>query len=541
MSHIALIRPPAVTSRRSYSTRIVPPLGAAYIAGALLAAGHRVTVIDALGEAPRARYPGAHPALVAYGLTIAEIVERLPEDIEGVALSVMFSQQWPHVEAIVRAIRARFPNAAIIAGGEHATAAWSYSLESCPELTLCVLGEGEEAIVDIAAWLDGRRTLESITGIAYRREGRPHRAPPRARLSALGDIPRPAWHLFPLEAYFESGFGHGVNRGRALPMLATRGCPYLCTFCSSPDMWTTRYYVRPVKDIVDEIEDYYVRWGVTNIDFEDLTAFIHREWTLELCEEIQRRGLRITIQLPSGTRSEALDEETLRALAEAGVSNLTYAPESGSVRTLKRIKKKVHLDRMIASMKKALDLDIVVKVNMIIGFPFETRRDVFETIWFCTKLAWIGVEDIPLFPYSPYPGTALYDELLAEGALPEMSNDYLAGLGYMDMFHTVSMCKAIGATELNVYRIAGMSAFIAVGYARHPSRVLRTLRNVVTGRCVTSLEEKLVSWIPWRSPAALDPTPPPRPPPPPSSAEGSGSSGPREKTKRRLPLIARAI
>ncbi len=106
---------------------VVPPLGPAYVAGALEAAGHRVTVIDALGEAPLARHPSAHPLLVAHGLTIAEIVARIPADAQGIGVSVMFSQQWPHVAAILRAVRAAFPTIPIFVGGEHATATWSIS------------------------------------------------------------------------------------------------------------------------------------------------------------------------------------------------------------------------------------------------------------------------------------------------------------------------------------------------------------------------------------------------------------------------------
>src|SRR5690242_12352438 len=223
--HITLIRPPAVSSLHAYSAPIVPPLGPAYIAAALENAHHDVHVIDALGEAPLNRYPSAHPRLVAQGLTIEEIVARTPSETEGIALSVMFSQQWPHVAALARALRTAFPSVPIFVGGEHPSAVWQSLLETTPAVTLCVLGEGEETVVDIAAWIGGIGSLEDIAGIAYRRDGVPHRTARRARLRNVDEIPRPAWHLFLLETYLANGFGHGVNRGRSIPMLATRGCP----------------------------------------------------------------------------------------------------------------------------------------------------------------------------------------------------------------------------------------------------------------------------------------------------------------------------
>lgn len=492
--HLTLIRPPAVSSLHSYSVAVVPPLGPAYVAAALEATGYQVSVIDALGEAPFARHPSAHPSLVAHGLTIEQIVSRIPFDTDGISVSVMFSQQWPHVAALLRAVRATFPIVPIFVGGEHATATWKYLLEHCPEVTLCVLGEGEDTVVDVAAWIAGQGSLQDIAGIAFRNNGEPHKTAARRRIRAIDQIPRPAWHLFPLENYLSNGFGHGVNLGRSLPMLATRGCPYQCTFCSSPDMWTTRYYMRSVACVVDEISDYVERYQISNIDFEDLTALIDREWILAFCAELARRGLRITYQLPSGTRSEALDAEVLAALSSSGCRNLTYAPESGAPKTLRDIKKRVHPERVLESMRIAKRLGVNIKANLMIGFPDETRRDLLQTIGFGLRAAWIGVDDIPLFPFSPYPGTKLYEDLRAAGRLPEPNDDYFAQLGYMDMGLTKSMSRHIGTTELNLYRVVGMSAFYFIGYARRPARILRTLRNVWAGRSETVMEQRLVEY-----------------------------------------------
>src|SRR5438876_11762017 len=95
--HVTLVRPPAVSSRFSYTIGVVLPLGPAYVAGALLQAGHRVTVVDALGEAPLRRGPTSQPSLIHHGLTIPEIVDRINPTTDAIAVSVMFSQQWPHV------------------------------------------------------------------------------------------------------------------------------------------------------------------------------------------------------------------------------------------------------------------------------------------------------------------------------------------------------------------------------------------------------------------------------------------------------------
>jgi hypothetical protein len=272
-------------------------------------------------------------------------------------------------------------------------------------------------------------------------------------------------------------------------------------------MWTTRYYVRDVTDVVDEIASYVERYRASNVDFYDLTAIIKRDWILRFCDELERRGLDITYQLPTGTRSEVLDEEVLRALYRTGCRNICYAPESGSPRTLARIKKKIKPERMVDSIRAAKRVGIVVKANLMIGFPEETRGELWETVRFGMKLAWHGVEDLPLFPFIPYPGTELYDSLRAEGLVPELSNEYFARLGYGDLDSAPSLSRHVSSRQLAWTRVMGMTAFLVLGYLRHPSRMWRTLRALATERSTSVVELRLVDmkrrlWSTLRRPAA---------------------------------------
>ncbi|HJQ84986.1 MAG TPA: radical SAM protein, partial [Candidatus Binatia bacterium] len=490
--HITLVRPPAVSSRFSYTIGVVLPLGPAYLAAALQEAGHRVAVVDALGEAPFQPGPTSQPNLVSHGLSIPEIVERIDPATDAVGVSVMFSQQWPHVDDLIRAIHARFPDRPIVVGGEHVTGAWPFVLDTCAPVTACAIGEGEETMVDLAAWVAGDRKLTDVEGIACRIGGRAERTPPRQRIRNVDAIPRPAWDLFPVAKYLDGGFTYGVNLGRSMPILATRGCPYQCTFCSSPAMWTTRYYVRDVADVVDEIASYVERYQATNVDFYDLTAIIKRDWILRFCAELERRGLAITYQLPTGTRSEVLDEEVLAALYRTGCRNICYAPESGSREVLTRIKKKVKPERMVRSIRAATRTGIVVKANLMIGFPDETRRELWETVRFGMQLAWLGVEDLPLFPFIPYPGTEMYRALHAEGRVPAMSNEAFARLGYGDLDSAPSLSPHVSGRQLAWVRFVGMLSFLVIGYLRRPWRVFRTVRALITERSTTVVELRLV-------------------------------------------------
>jgi radical SAM superfamily enzyme YgiQ (UPF0313 family) len=146
---------------------------------------------------------------------------------------------------------------------------------------------------------------------------------------------------------------------------------------------------------------------------------------------------------------------------------------------------------MLDSMKAAVAVGMVIKVNTIIGFPFETRRDILATVRFCLKLARLGVEDIPIYVFSPYPGTELYDDLRRDGTLPPMSNEYFASLTYNDVSRGTRLCAAVGPKEMEIYRILGMAASLVIGYATHPSRVWRTVRNVLRGAEESMVERRL--------------------------------------------------
>ncbi|HEY3820509.1 MAG TPA: radical SAM protein [Polyangiaceae bacterium] len=492
MPRATLIRPPGVVSRYALTLDATPPVSVAYIAAALTHAGWQVQVIDALGEGLDAMHPGYRDDVLVHGLSIEKIAARVDPRADVIGISCMFSNEWPVVRQLLEVLTERLPGVPLVCGGEHPTAAPELSLDQAPGLTACVLGEGEETAVELFAALHSGGALGDIPGIAYRGSRRCVRTPPRARIRAVQDIPRPSWDLVPFESYLSRGLSFGVDRGRTMPLVATRGCPYRCTFCSSPQMWTTRYYARPPEDVVDEIEQGIERYGIEAVDFYDLTAIVRRDWILAFCRTLRTRGLAITWQLPSGTRSEALDSEVLSEMHRSGCRNVSYAPESGSPATLERIAKKVRLDRMLDSMRTAVEIGLNVKANIIMGFPGETRSNLRETLGFIGRMARAGVHDVSVWTFVPYPGCELFEQLLAGGRLPPLDDDYFADLlAYSDFTRTVSYCDALTAAELRRYRTLGMALFYGTSYATHPTRPFRSVANLARSRYESRMEMSL--------------------------------------------------
>jgi radical SAM superfamily enzyme YgiQ (UPF0313 family) len=109
---------------------------------------------------------------------------------------------------------------------------------------------------------------------------------PRERISDIDALSWPAWDGIPLDTYLDRGFGMDEYNLRSMPMLASRGCPYRCTFCSSPQMWGTTWMARDPDDVVREIRHYVERHGIQHVEFHDLTTIIDRRWILRFTEKL---------------------------------------------------------------------------------------------------------------------------------------------------------------------------------------------------------------------------------------------------------------
>ena len=137
-----------------------------------------------------------------------------------------------------------------------------------------------------------------------------------------------------------------------------------------------------------------------------------------------------------------------------------------------------------------------MRTNLIIGFPHETRGQIFQTLWQQLKFSLMGVDEAPLYPFQPYPGTELFDGLLKAGKL-EISDAYFVALATLSTGKLsppdASYCEHAGRLELYAYRLFGLMASYGLSYLVRPSRILRTLRNVFgdSTQSATVLEQRL--------------------------------------------------
>ena len=450
-SDIQLIRLPATECFRFATTTISLPLGLAYISSSLKEYGLKVEVIDAVAEAPKNRTGYIKGYLI--GLSLKEIVEKINPNVLAIGISVIFTHEWPMAVKLLSLIKEKFPSIPIILGGEHVTAMPEFCLNtSCADYV--VMGEGEETIIELMNAIKNKKTFQEIEGIGYRINNQVVINNRRNRQRSIDKIPYPDWDSFDVKGYHENRFVGGMfSDGITIPILATRGCPYQCTYCSAPSMWSPLWLPRDPILVVDEIEYYVKKFGAGNFPFQDLTAIIKRDWIKAFCEELIKRELNINWQLPTGTRSEAIDSEIAFLIKKSGMISMAYAPESGSEETRKYIKKKMKTDRLFDSIDAAAQADLNVAVFLVIGFPHDLPKHLEENKNFVERLAKHGVTDLSVGFYMALPGTELFHSLYDSNKIKLDIKYFKHILDSLALFPSQKYCPAISRTNLFLWKL----------------------------------------------------------------------------------------
>lgn len=491
---VQLIHPPAHANPTALTAlRPAPPLGLAYVAAALRKAGHDVRLLDCLMAAPdRQEQEGP---LLRLGLSDDEILERIDPDAVVLGITNMWTYAWPSVRPLLRRIKERFPDKILVCGGEHFTGLAEQSMREAP-IDYIVLGEGEQVAIELLARLESGLPFDpaAIAGICWRRGDEIVHNPRATRMHAVDEIEWPAWDLFDLDGYNAHRFSTGNYLGKSVPILATRGCPYQCTYCANPGMWGTRWYARDPVEVVNEMEFYIQRYGAQDFPFQDLTASLRKDWIVRFCEEILKRKLTISWQLAVGTRCEVIDDEVCRLLYASGCHTLYFAPESGSEETRRLIKKKMKTESLMNAVDATMRANISLGIFLVIGFPHDRPEHLRDTVRLVRELARRGVEDVSVPVFFPIPATELYDDLVARGRLVPSDDVFRTPMLTHSRWISddCNFCEHISSNRLSLYKYWIVANFYLTSWWTHPRRMLRILRNVIREQESSKLESFLI-------------------------------------------------
>ena len=337
-----------------------------------------------------------------------------------------------------------------------------------------VIGEGEDTVVELFNAYRFKSSLDKVKGIVYRNSDcivrTEHREPRN-----LNNLLFPAFELVDYEYYTNIRLGgipgHFIKTGF---MMANRGCPFSCEFCSN--VIRNVYRQRTIEDIIEEIKWQKKEYKIDGLVFLDDLFYFRDQWIIEFCQHILKENIKLKIY--AQTRLDTTGKkETLELMKRAGFIQLAIGVESGSPRILDKVNKGLKVDQIKSGIKAINDAGIYTYSYLIIGLPYENEEDLNKTE---ELLKEINSTFIAVNYYMPMPGTELYsqedDELLDKVSFSLTENQTFRSAesqkklaSYRAKFQSMSQKNP----NLNLFKYPGFYAFLAKVLLLHPHVLLK--------------------------------------------------------------------
>ena len=363
-----------------------PPSALLYVGGFLKQSGFQVRV--------------HHISEAQIKMTAATILA--DKDVLFVGFSVITGVPVSSSHEASRIIKEGNPEIPVVWGGIHP----SIMPEECLEnrsIDYVVIGEGENTALELSNFLLQRRQgdLRRIHGLGFKSDSGIVITPQRDFEADL-DRFRQDWSLVDIGEY--------VRDDRSFYFITSRGCPHGCGFCYNQQFNQRRWRAHSVKFVIAELQAIQRAAGIRHVVFDDDNFFTDRRRGMEIIHRLKETGIGCKwVEI----RCDYIEEDLVRRLAGDGVERLFIGWESGSPETLSRISKGIDrpcIEKAFRIIGKQPSLQ--VDASAIIGFPWETRKHVRQTVRLALKL----FRSMPfriqfnIGTYVPYPGSPILHE-----------------------------------------------------------------------------------------------------------------------------------
>lgn len=340
---------------------IYPPLGIAYVAASLLKAGHQVKIVDCDVE---------ENALVK----IDRICRRFKPQLVGFyAMTWTFRQD---VE-ILKRIKKILPKIKSAVGGPNVSAFPKESL-MFSDFDFAVKGEGEITAVEMVEAIEGRKKFSSVDGLIWRDKGKIIQNKDRQLIHDLDSVPFPAWDLLPVREYNDVF----TQRPHFVTILATRGCPFRCTFCDRQNRMGYSWRMRSPENVVEEMKLINKKYSISEFMFFDDNFIVNKDWVLDFCRKVATLNFLWEVR----ARVDMVDLPLLQTLRKAGCYRIRYGMESADNLTLKLIKKDITAEQIKKCAQASHQAGIEIFAYFMLGLPEETEAKMEKTLDLAVKI-----------------------------------------------------------------------------------------------------------------------------------------------------------
>ena len=358
--------------------------------------------------------------------SVRACLRKYKPDIVG--LSGMIFQYFT-ARRIARLVKAESPGTLVVLGGYHATTMCRELAES-PEaeyLDFIWRGEADHGFGELLDALEGRRAIESVAGLSYKRDG---------VFVHNGERPLEDLSTIALPDRDRRIYGHFHYYFNKTDVLETsRGCLMRCNFCSMNQMYGTTFRRYSIDRVLDDVRDIAKprgkrRTGHALILDDNITLDPGR--FMDICDGIAslKTGLQFVVQ--ASCAGIAKDPALPRKMVDAGVTMVFLGIENMSEENLRRMKKGDILSVTETAVRRLRDVGIIVTGGLITGFPDDDVAAIRRNYEYFRDL---GINTVLDQIITPYPGTEMRRELLDAGLVTN-KYDYKWYTGYWPQVRT---------------------------------------------------------------------------------------------------------
>ncbi|MBF0389729.1 MAG: B12-binding domain-containing radical SAM protein [Desulfamplus sp.] len=474
MTDILLIQPPIEDFYFTYKRSI--PYGLVSIAASLLKAQFSVEIVDCLAVKrskaipipPEMEYLLSYykePDMSSFSLFnefkhygysyeyAGKIVKEKRAFLVGI--SSLFTPYWSCAQKMACVVKKFFPECKIVMGGHHPTAL-PEEVMKCSHVDFILRGEGEISMPILAQRLKLGESITDVPGIVFRKQKSDlkeaidpqnlHISEP-AWIEDFDKILPPAMELINHDFYSRGGKKGAVNIGSTV-VVASRGCPMPCTYCSvGASSSYGRFRQRKVDDVINELSLQIEKYNIGFIDFEDENLTLNKKWFLELMGKIVRlsKDRNIEIRAMNGLYPPSLDEEMIVAMKDAGFKTLNLSLGSTSAIQLRRFRRPDVRGAFEQVLYIAAKHGLECVSYLIAGAPDQSPEDSLNDLLFLSQKQTL----VGLSIFYPAPGSVDYEKCRQNALLPQQFS--LMRSSALPISHTTSRIQAV--TLLRLARI----------------------------------------------------------------------------------------
>lgn len=198
-------------------------------------------------------------------------------------------------------------------------------------------------------------------------------------------------------------------------VVASRGCPFSCKFCSSKSIWNQRYLMRSADEVLWEVRYMQEVFGTRTIHFRDDNITINKTWLEELC-----RGLKdLKVNWICQSRVDTVDKKTILMMKDAGCKVICYGVESANDETLEYIGKGFTFEQACETLSIMQECEMLFSGGLMAGLLNEGEKEIQNTLFFARRISELKYSRFPRGAgrFVSWPTSPLYKKIIEDNLI----------------------------------------------------------------------------------------------------------------------------